>query len=68
MTRLSRLGLGTYLGEEGADAQAAYEAAGRRFHALGGTVFDTAANYRRGRSERALGATFAGAGSSPARP
>jgi aryl-alcohol dehydrogenase-like predicted oxidoreductase len=59
MTRLSRLGLGTYLGEEGAEAQAGYAAAARRFHALGGTVFDTAANYRRGRSERALGEAFA---------
>lgn len=59
MTPLSRLGLGTYLGDEGAGAQAAYVATARRFHDLGGTVFDTAANYRRGRSERALGEAFA---------
>ncbi len=60
MTPLSRLGLGTYLGEEGPEAQAGYVAAIRRFHALGGTVFDTAANYRRGRSERALGEALEG--------
>ncbi|HJV89910.1 MAG TPA: aldo/keto reductase [Holophagaceae bacterium] len=57
--RLSPLGLGTYLGGEGAEADARYVEAARRFHALGGTVFDTAANYRRGRSERALGQAFA---------
>jgi len=51
---LSSLGLGTYL--EAADA--AYIEAARAFHAAGGTVFDTAANYRGGRSERDLGAAF----------
>lgn len=56
----SRLGLGTYLGEEDAEAQEGYIAAARRFKALGGTAFDTAANYRRGRSERALGEAFRG--------
>ncbi len=58
--RLSSLGLGTYLGEEGPEADAGYAGAARRFHALGGNVFDTAANYRRGGSERALGQAFAG--------
>ncbi len=58
--RLSSIGLGTYLGEEGAEADAQYAEAAARFHALGGTVFDTAANYRRGHSERALGRAFAG--------
>lgn len=52
------LGLGTYLGEEGVEADAAYAEAARGFHALGGRVFDTAANYRRGHSERALGEAF----------
>ncbi len=55
---LSSLGLGTYLGDEGAEADARYAAAALRFHALGGSVFDTAANYRGGRSERALGRAF----------
>lgn len=57
---LSSLGLGTYLGEATAGADARYAEAARVFHGLGGTVFDTAANYRGGRSERALGAAFAG--------
>lgn len=52
---LSSLGLGTYLGAPSAEADEAYAAAARRFVELGGTVFDTAANYRMGRSERALG-------------
>ena len=56
----TRLGLGTYLGEEDAVAQSGYVAAARRFHELGGGTFDTAANYRRGRSERALGEAFRG--------
>jgi aryl-alcohol dehydrogenase-like predicted oxidoreductase len=54
------LGLGTYLGEPTAEADAGYVAAAKAFHAAGGTVFDTAANYRMGRSERALGAAFRG--------
>ncbi len=52
---LSSLGLGTYLGAPSAEADEGYAAAARRFFELGGTVFDTAANYRMGRSERALG-------------
>jgi aryl-alcohol dehydrogenase-like predicted oxidoreductase len=57
---LSSLGLGTYLGQASEEADAAYVEAGRAFLAAGGTVFDTAANYRQGRSERALGAVFKG--------
>jgi len=56
---LSSLGLGTYLGPSSDAADAAYTEAARAFFAAGGTVFDTAANYRGGRSERALGAAFA---------
>lgn len=51
----SSLGLGTYLGAPSAAADEGYAAAARRFAELGGTAFDTAANYRAGRSERALG-------------
>lgn len=57
---LSSLGLGTYLGAPTAAADAGYADAARRFFALGGTVFDTAANYRHGRSERALGRVLPG--------
>lgn len=56
--QLSTLGLGTYLGPPTDAADAAYTAAARAFHAAGGTVFDTAANYRDGRSEWNLGAAF----------
>lgn len=57
---LSSLGLGTYLGPSTDAADVAYTEAARAFFAAGGTVFDTAANYRGGRSERALGAAFQG--------
>jgi aryl-alcohol dehydrogenase-like predicted oxidoreductase len=57
---LSSLGLGTYLGQVSDAADIAYEEAAKAFLAAGGTVFDTAANYRQGRSERALGAAFKG--------
>lgn len=57
---LSSLGLGTYLGKDSDAADAGYAEAARAFYAAGGTVFDTAANYRGGRSERALGAAFHG--------
>jgi len=57
---LSSLGLGTYLGEATEVADAAYAEAALAFHGAGGNVFDTAANYRGGRSERALGAAFRG--------
>ncbi|MBK8573186.1 MAG: aldo/keto reductase [Holophagaceae bacterium] len=57
---LSSLGLGTYLGPSTEAADAAYAEAARAFFAAGGNVFDTAANYRGGRSERALGVAFQG--------
>jgi len=57
---LSSLGLGTYLGPSTEAADAAYSEAAGAFFAAGGNVFDTAANYRGGRSERALGAAFKG--------
>lgn len=52
---LSGLGMGTYLGEVDAAKDDAYATSARAFAQGGGTVFDTAANYRCGRSERALG-------------
>lgn len=54
------LGLGTYLGAPDPEVDAGYEAAGRAFLSTGGTVFDTAANYRAGRSERVLGRILPG--------
>ena len=59
---LSRLGLGTYLGAPDAATDEGYLASARAFAAAGGNVFDTAANYRGGRSERALGRFFREAG------
>jgi aryl-alcohol dehydrogenase-like predicted oxidoreductase len=56
----SSLGLGTYLGAPTPGADEAYAASARRFAELGGSVFDTAANYRNGRSERALGLVLPG--------
>ena len=58
--RLGSLGLGTYLGDPGAAVDQGYLAAGQAFLEAGGNVFDTAANYRGGRSERALGQLLAG--------
>jgi aryl-alcohol dehydrogenase-like predicted oxidoreductase len=55
---LSSIGLGTYLGVPDAGTDAGYQAAALAFAQCGGNVFDTAANYRGGRSERALGAAF----------
>ncbi|MBI1751112.1 MAG: aldo/keto reductase [Acidobacteria bacterium] len=55
---LSSLGLGTYLGAASEAIDAAYVEAALAFAAAGGNVFDTAANYRGGRSERALGSAF----------
>ena len=52
---LSSIGLGTYLGDPGPAIDGGYRESARAFAAAGGTVFDTAANYRMGRSERALG-------------
>jgi aryl-alcohol dehydrogenase-like predicted oxidoreductase len=57
---LSSLGLGTYLGAATDAADANYAAAARAFFAAGGNGFDTAANYRNGRSEQALGVAFQG--------
>ncbi|HXC18253.1 MAG TPA: aldo/keto reductase [Holophagaceae bacterium] len=54
----SSIGLGTYLGAPSAAADEGYAVAARRFFELGGTAFDTAANYRSGRSERALGSVL----------
>ena len=56
---LTSIGLGTYLGAADGDKDQGYEASALAFAAAGGTVFDTAANYRGGRSERALGQAFA---------
>ncbi len=55
----SSLGLGTYLGSPDPATDTRYVEAARAFFAASGTVFDTAANYRGGRSERALGLAFA---------
>ncbi len=55
---LSSLGFGTYLGHPSPEADRAYTESALAFHALGGNVFDTAANYRHGHSEWALGAAF----------
>ncbi len=57
---LSSLGLGTYLGAPTAAADEGYIGAAKAFFTAGGTVFDTAANYRDGRSERALGLALKG--------
>jgi aryl-alcohol dehydrogenase-like predicted oxidoreductase len=55
---LSGLGMGTYLGEVDEEKDAGYTDSAQVFFRGGGTVFDTAANYRCGRSERALGEAF----------
>ncbi len=57
---LSSIGLGTYLGAGDDATDEAYLQAGRAFFEAGGNVFDTAANYRGGRSEQALGRVFRG--------
>ena len=55
---LSSLGLGTYLGVADDAGDLRYTRSAQAFFEGGGTVFDTAANYRSGRSERALGDAF----------
>jgi aryl-alcohol dehydrogenase-like predicted oxidoreductase len=55
---LTRIGLGTYLGSPDAATDEGYIAAFTAYSAAGGNVFDTAANYRGGRSERTLGRFF----------
>jgi aryl-alcohol dehydrogenase-like predicted oxidoreductase len=57
---LSSLGLGTYLGDSGTAVDRGYVEAGRAFLRAGGNVFDSAANYRGGRSEAALGQLLPG--------
>jgi len=52
---LSSIGLGTYLGTPDSDKDEAYLEAIQAFFIAGGNVFDTAPNYRRGRSELILG-------------
>ncbi len=49
------LGMGTYLGPATAERDEAYVEAAAAFWSAGGRHFDTAANYRGGRSEQALG-------------
>ncbi len=56
---MSSLGLGSYLGETDARTDAGYQAAVKRAFELGCNVFDTAANYRMGRSEQNFGDAFA---------
>lgn len=56
--QLTSLGLGTYLGEADSGTDRRYAEAASAFYAGGGNVFDTAANYRAGRSEVALGEAF----------
>ncbi|MFN7927683.1 MAG: aldo/keto reductase [Blastocatellia bacterium] len=56
---LSSIGLGSYLGEADARTDAGYTTAVKRAVALGCNVFDTAANYRFGRSEQNFGEAFA---------
>ena len=56
---MSSLGLGSYLGETDERTDAGYKSAVKRAFELGCNVFDTAANYRCGRSEQNFGAAFA---------
>ena len=56
----SSLGLGTYLGAPDDATDGRYVAAAQAFLRSGGNAFDTAANYRFGRSEGALGQAFRG--------
>ena len=55
---MSSIGIGTYLGQPSAQADADYSAAVIRAIELGCNVIDTAANYRHQRSERAIGAAL----------
>ena len=55
---LSSVGLGTYLGSADDAGDLGYTRSAQAFFEGGGAVFDTAANYQSGRSERALGQTF----------
>ncbi len=55
---ISSIGLGTYLGEPTAEADAAYTQALRLALASGINLLDTAINYRHQRSERTIGAAL----------
>ncbi len=55
---ISSIGLGTYLGEPTAEADAAYTQAVRLAVASGINLLDTAINYRHQRSERNIGAAL----------
>jgi aryl-alcohol dehydrogenase-like predicted oxidoreductase len=55
---LTSIGLGTYLGAPDPATDQAYLEAARAYAGAGGNLFDSAANYRAGRSERVLGALF----------
>ncbi len=55
---MSSIGLGSYLGETDAPTDAGYIGAVQRAFELGCNVFDTAANYRLGHSEKNFGAAF----------
>jgi aryl-alcohol dehydrogenase-like predicted oxidoreductase len=55
---ISSIGLGTYLGEATAEADAAYTEAVRLALASGINLLDTAINYRHQRSERNIGAVL----------
>lgn len=52
---VSSIGLGSYLGEASADVDQGYSASVLRAYESGCNLFDTAANYRGGRSEAAFG-------------
>jgi aryl-alcohol dehydrogenase-like predicted oxidoreductase len=56
---LSSIGVGTYLGDADQETDNSYTDALVRAAELGSNVFDTAANYRHQRSERAMGAALA---------
>lgn len=57
--KLSSIGIGTYLGDQGPGGDPGYVAAVRRAVELGCNVLDTAINYRSMRSERAIGKALA---------
>ena len=56
---LSSIGLGTYLGDDGAAVDAGYEACIAAGLGAGINVFDSAINYRGQKSERAIGRALA---------
>src|SRR5258705_4972939 len=56
--RTSSIGIGTYLGREDSATDVAYQLSITRALERGINVIDTAVNYRRQRSERAIGAVL----------